>query len=408
MSNQELQKKNNNKRPLVLSFCGSFLPVEMKHVYRQLCGLQSFEVEIVTRKRENAEMYPFPKEKISILPKAGRLKRGLRRIWYRQLRGRHTPSWSGEVKFVLDLIREKKPDVIHLYLGDFAATLLPVIEKVQKLGVPVITSFHGSDVAVHGMRQSGFSWNIREVIWKSDYVVARSESLRTQLIHLAGNPEKIGIQRTGIPLENWVFQERNEPKEGAWRFLQVGRLVPKKGWATTCKAFHEVLKKHPNSELIICGKGPMEEKLIRFAEQLGVSSRVRFLGFLDENELLEEMKKAHLYLHPSETTGGGDAEGVPNSMLEAMATGLPVCATFHGGIPEAIVDGKSGLLVPEGDDQKLAEAIGSLLENKILRDEIGKQGRQSVEEGFDRCSQIKKLEKIYEQVIKKKSNTLIS
>ena len=105
----------------------------------------------------------------------------------------------------------------------------------------------------------------------------------------------------------------------------------------------------------------MLEQLRALASELGVGGRVRFTGFLSQAELRKLYEGSHLFLHPSELGADGNQEGVPNSMLEAMATGLPVLATRHGGIPEAVETG--GILVAEGDDEALAGAMRELASN---------------------------------------------
>ena len=109
--------------------------------------------------------------------------------------------------------------------------------------------------------------------------------------------------------------------------------------------------------MTIAGEGPQLEDLQKLAKELGIASAVSFPGFVSQSELRELFYSSHMFLHPSETGRDGNQEGVPNSLLEAMATGLAVFATRHGGIPEAVENGVSGVLVDERDDEALAKAI---------------------------------------------------
>jgi colanic acid/amylovoran biosynthesis glycosyltransferase len=133
--------------------------------------------------------------------------------------------------------------------------------------------------------------------------------------------------------------------------------------------------------LVIAGSGPLEAELRERAVELGVAEQVEFTGFLDQDELARLLAAAHIFLHPSETVGG-DVEGVPNGLLEAMARGLPVVATRHGGIPEAIEDGVDGLLCAEGDAAAVAGAVERLISEPGLFARIAAAGSAAAREKF--------------------------
>ena len=128
-----------------------------------------------------------------------------------------------------------------------------------------------------------------------------------------------------------------------WRLVQAGRLIEKKGFATSLRAFAEFASHYPEATLTIAGEGPLQQQLQSQARDLGITNKVFFRGFISQKELRELFYSSHIFLHPSETGADGNQEGVPNSMLEAMASGLPVFATIHGGIPEAIENDRSGV-----------------------------------------------------------------
>ena len=132
---------------------------------------------------------------------------------------------------------------------------------------------------------------------------------------------------------------------------------------------------------------------------IGITEAVSFRGFLDQDELRSTYENAHLFLHPSRTGADGNREGVPNAMLEAMATGLPVVATDHGGIPEAVDDGASGFLVAEDDENAVLQRMQEIAGNATLWTELGKTATQHVRERFERGAQIAALEAVYDSVI---------
>jgi colanic acid/amylovoran biosynthesis glycosyltransferase len=126
---------------------------------------------------------------------------------------------------------------------------------------------------------------------------------------------------------------------------------------------------------------------------------VHFVGFLSQPRLLDLYASSHLFLHPSEISANQDQEGVPNSVLEAMATGLPVVATRHGGIPEAVDHGRTGLLVAEEDHLGLANAMQEIIRSPGLLRQMGARAHSTVVDRFEQDVQIDHLESFYEEAI---------
>jgi len=226
-------------------------------------------------------------------------------------------------------------------------------------------------------------------------VLVRSESLRRTLVDLGCNPEKIEIQRTGIPLEEFPFRQRVLPSNGEWHFVQAGRLIEKKGLPITIRAFEVFVRQYPNATLRIAGEGPLLRELEMLARELKIAKRVSFTGFLSQEQLREIYYRSHIFLHPSQIGRDGNQEGIPNSMLEAMATGLPVFATEHGGIPEAVEDGVSGVLVPERDEFALVETLLNAVQDPDLLSRIAHAGANAVRKKFDLQEQAQRLDEIY-------------
>jgi colanic acid/amylovoran biosynthesis glycosyltransferase len=284
---------------------------------------------------------------------------------------------------------------LHIYFGHIAAHLLPLIRAWRN---PAIVSFHGADVMVD-MNKPAYREATLRMLDAVTVVLVRSQSLRRAVVDLGCDPKKIEIHRTGIPLEEFPFRERAFPNNGEWQFVQAGRLIEKKGLPVTLRAFSTFLKQHPNAMLTIAGEGPLLSELQKCAGELGVADRVSFTGFVSQEQLREIYYRSHIFVHPSQTGRDGNQEGIPNSMLEAMATGLPVFASEHGGIPEAIENGVSGVLVPERDDEALARALLKAAQNPDLLSRIARAGAQAVRRNFDLSTQAQRLEEIYLRLI---------
>jgi colanic acid/amylovoran biosynthesis glycosyltransferase len=273
--------------------------------------------------------------------------------------------------------------------------LLPFIEQWQK---PCVVSFHGADVALKPDIPD-YPKKLRQLFEAVPLVLARSQSLADRLVELGCSADQIRINRTGIPTRDFPFIRRNPPQHGRWKILQACRLIPKKGIATSLQAFARFVKENPKAEFRIAGKGPLQPQLEALAAKLGISERVRFCGFVSQSELMNLYATSHLFLHPSETPPDENQEGIPNSILEAMATGLPVLATSHGGIPEAVEHGRTGMLAEERDAEALGSALLRFSRSPQLCGEFGYRANLSVAENFEQEVQIDQLEAHYDEAI---------
>jgi colanic acid/amylovoran biosynthesis glycosyltransferase len=289
------------------------------------------------------------------------------------------------------VLEREQAKLLHIFFGHIAVHLLPLIQAHLK---PTVVSFHGADVLVD-MDNRAYRKATKEMLDATTRVFVRSASLQRAVVELGCDERKIDIVRTGIPLQEFPFREREFPTNGEWRFLQASRLVQKKGIATTLHAFTHFLEHYPRATLTIAGEGPMLDELKELTRKLKIADRVMLPGFIAPGKLREIYYASHIFLHPSETGSDGNQEGIPNSMLEAMATGLPVFATEHGGIPEAIENGVSGILVPERDYQALSRALLESVRDPDLLARLARDGANVVAEKFDQENQIRRLEEIY-------------
>ena len=166
------------------------------------------------------------------------------------------------------------------------------------------------------------------------------------------------------------------------------------------RAFARIAASHPDVDLHFVGSGPQGEFLQALVAELGLVGRVRFVGFLSHgDDLRREYTGALLFCHPSKTGPDGDKEGLPCTILEAMSCGLAVVSTRHAGIPTAVVDGQTGLLVEERDITSLAEALDAMLGDDALRTACGQAGRLLVTREFDVRVQGRRLETIYDEAV---------
>lgn len=378
-------------KPVVASYCTTFLKPEMLHIYRQVCALQRYETFVMTKWLQNIERFPFRDIEIIPKPRFNPARHG----WLKFVKKAPPVIYRGEYQLLSSLLERRGADLMHIYFGHTGVHLLPFIEHWNK---PCVVSFHGADVSLK-QDVKDYVPKLRQVFGAVTLVLARSQSLAERLVTLGCPAEKLRISRTGVPLQEFPFALREAPADGRWRFMQACRLIEKKGVATTLCAFAIFQKQYPNAELIIAGKGPLQGHLETLAEELGVVEKVHFVGFLSQPQLRELYESCHLFLHPSETPPDQNQEGIPNSVLEAMSTGLPVAATRHGGIPEAVEHGRTGYLVAERDFEALAAAMKEIVRSPNTFREMGQLASEHVAAHFEQSAQIRNLESHYDEAL---------
>ena len=383
--------------PVVASYCTTFLKREMAHIYRQVAGLRAFRTFVMARTRENAGRYPFTDVELVGKPR----KNFLRHFWLKHVRREQPVVYRGEFGVLDRILRRRGAEMMHIYFGHTGVHLLPFIKVWDK---PCVVSFHGADIASR-VHQPGYGDQLRELLATVPLVLARSESLRRCLVDLGCPPERVALNRTGIPLDQFPAVRRVPPEDGRWQLVQACRLIPKKGLFTTLAAFAEFGRIYPRATLVLAGDGPLRAELEAWVAAHGLERRVRFRGFLSPEKLYALYVSSHGFIHPSERLADGNQEGVPNSLLEAMASGLPVVATVHGGIPEAVTDGHDGLLVPERDPAGLCAALCRLAESPERWAEMGRRASKTVAARFEGGAQIAALEGVYRRVLRAEEAT---
>jgi colanic acid/amylovoran biosynthesis glycosyltransferase len=375
---------------IVASYCSTFLKPEMLHIYRQVTSLRRAQTFVMTKKIEHPRRFPF--DDIERIPRPHRNL--LRHGWMKFVERRPPLIYRGEYQMLVSILGRRGADMMHIYFGHTGVHLLPFIREWNK---PCLVSFHGADV---GIKQEieNYAGKLRVLFDSVAVILARSQSLADRLIKSGCAPEKIRINRTGIPLHEFSMMRREFPTNGRWQIMQACRLIEKKGVGSAIRAFAIFAREFPKAEFTIAGKGPLQPELQRLAQKLGVAGKVRFCGFLSQPDLRDLYGRMHIFIHPSETPPDENQEGVPNSILEAMATGLPVIATRHGGIPEAVTENLNGFLSDERDIKSLGRSMVALANSPELYARFSAAARLAVAENFDQDLTIRELERIYEEV----------
>jgi len=293
----------------------------------------------------------------------------------------------------------KEPfDVIHCHFGP-NGVLGVSLREVGAIKGAIVTSFHGYDVNI-SQKTKGYS----QLFKHGDLFTVNTDFTKGRVIDLGCAREKIVKLPVGLDMEKFVFKSRGINAGETVRIITVGRLVEKKGIEYSIKAIDKVLRSHPDWNILyeIAGDGPLGENLNNCIRKLGIENQVRLLGSCDQNEVRDLYQEAHIFILSSVTSKNGDREGQALVLQEAQAVGLPVLSTLHNGIPEGVLDGESGFLVPERDVDALAERLEYLINNPGIWPEMGQKGRKFVEERFDIEKLNNSLVTIYETLIAKK------
>jgi colanic acid/amylovoran biosynthesis glycosyltransferase len=368
----------------VLSYCATFLKPEMMHVYRQVVGVGSFRNVVVTRRLENAARFPYG-QVIQLEKSPWRL---LHRVWYRLRRSR-VPVSKHEAKQLSRIIRRENAALVHIYFGTEAARLL---SWMPRAGVPIVVSFHGADVS-----DSISDGELQAVCLHASLLLHRSDSLREALLARGAPQEKLRANPTGVPVPGETTKIQIADGKPL-RLLQACRFIEKKGIDVTLESAKILVDLGFDVRLTLAGDGPRRVELESAASRLGISSRVRWTGFLNSEQLAGEYRQHDVFLHPSRETGSGDREGIPNSLLEAMAHGCVVLGTRHSGIPEAVEDGVNGLLVDRADALLVADAVSKIASDPARAKSLGAAARQTILERFSTQACIRQLETSYAEV----------
>jgi glycosyltransferase involved in cell wall biosynthesis len=277
------------------------------------------------------------------------------------------------------LLRENDYDLLH------AHWVVPngVAAKPLARRVPLAIGIHGSDVFL--AEKAILRWLVGETLRRTVVMTGCSPELvdRVAALGLAG--DRCHVIPYGVDTETF---HSGDDGRAAWRarlgiaasatvVLAVGRMATKKGFQVLLPELKRLLERHPTCHVILAGGGDRMDEFRRAVA--GLAARVHFPGVVYREALPGLYRAADVFVMPAVHDGSGNVDGLPNVILEAMASGLPVVASGISGIPLAVVDGSTGLLVPEGDGAALLGALERLLQRPSEAKAMGVAGRRRAE-----------------------------
>lgn len=276
--------------------------------------------------------------------------------------------------------------------GFFNETALLTMHLHHTTGIPYIMRLHSSDFMMQDSRKSRY---LKKVYEDTIAVTTISDYNRKWLKRRGFVIDKVHVIRAGVNVERF---KRTKQYNADGPLLYVGRLVRCKGIEYLIKAMVNLKDYFPHLYAKIVGEGPMLSELKELTVSLDIKDRVEFVGHVGWEALKDVYESASIFVHPSVELEDGRVDGIPVSMMEAMAMELPVVSTWCSGIPELVDHGVNGLLVRQRDDEGLAEAIRYLLENQSVAEGMGGKAREKVEREYDIAKNAAKLAYLFKKV----------
>jgi len=269
-------------------------------------------------------------------------------------------------------------DIIHCHFGP-NGNLVILLKKLGVLQGKIITSFHGYDCNLYVRSHGKDVYN--ELFRFGDLFTVNSNFTKERIIQIGCVDDKILHLPVGLSLERFTLKDYALPKrDSTVKILTVSRLIEKKGLEYSIKAVAQLMQRFSAIEYRIIGDGPLKTELEDLVSDLGIYHSVKFLGWREHSEIIEFYKESDIFLLSSVTANSGDEEGQGLVLQEAQAIGLPVVSTLHNGIPEGVLNGQTGFLVPERDVDALTERLIYLIEHPELWPQMGMAGRKFVED----------------------------
>lgn len=293
------------------------------------------------------------------------------------------------------LIAESNISLLHAHFGMTGARALRLKRQVR---LPLITSFYGVD-ASRQLKNPQNRRHLSRLFDQGDLHLVLGPNMAQRLTDFGCKPEKVRVQRLAVDLSAIPFRRRTWPEDDRVVLLYCGRVVEKKGIEYALRAFGRLAEVWPQLEFRVIGGGRREHRMVSLVKELELQNRVRLVGPLPNNVVLQEMEKAHLFIFPSVTATDGDMEGTPTAILEAQASGMPVVSTLHADIPQILPEENRKLLTREKDIDGLEDILDTLLRNPDMWPKIGVAGRRHVEQWHNIDREVERIEDLYRELV---------
>jgi colanic acid/amylovoran biosynthesis glycosyltransferase len=387
--------KNNN--PVVVHLMRQYLAPTETFIHNQMAFLGAYRPFVICHRMRNGVSPPADYDVFSAVAHMRGFPQAWANLAYELLR--YLPA--NEIGLMEDAINDVKAKLLHFHYAVDARYFLGLKKRIK---LPSLVSLYGYDISLFPRLYFGLGSDYLKPIFASiDRFIAMSNDMKKDLVALGCPEDKIIVHYYGVECDRFADPKREYPQKDVLNILMCGTLEIKKAQHLVLAALHEIDERKAvkvRFQVTIIGDGPMRSTLVNMVEQYGLQKRVRFCGHIpyDSDILIEEFSNADIFALPSITVKG-DKEGIPGTIVEAMAAGLPVISSCHAGIPEIISNGVHGILVQEKDHQGLVDALAALIENHDLREKMGRAAARKATGELDARKRILDLERIYEDML---------
>jgi len=292
------------------------------------------------------------------------------------------------------LVRKYDIQVVHFAFAIEGYSVLA--QQAREMGLKVITTFHGADVNAT-LQDPATSFIVDDIVRASDHVTVVSQTLFDRLTtSIPDVASRLSLIHNGVPTSFALAAEKmlaTVASPPRWDILLVGQLIHRKGGDVLLNALVRVREQIPTVRAAFAGSGSFEGELRAQVDRLGLGPNVEFLGEFSRENLTAAYRATKLLVIPSRS------EGLPLVLLEALWIGVPVVASAVDGLPEVVVDGVNGLLVPAENADALADALLRVLLDTGLRQHLGTQARASIADRYSPEAITAQYLEVYRQLL---------
>ncbi|PCJ67842.1 MAG: hypothetical protein COA58_01515 [Bacteroidetes bacterium] len=288
---------------------------------------------------------------------------------------------------------DNKIELLHIHFGTYAVFFMDICTELE---IPFVVTFHGFDITSAVNRWPLYKKKLGDLFLSMDMGLVISEEMKTRLLQLGCSENKLRVSYLGVPTDQFIPVDRSDRSKV--QFLHAGRLTEKKGVEPLIHCFTNAFKGQEDVVLIVAGGGELRDSLTTLVKNLDMNSQIKVIGNLSQEELTKAYRDSDVFVLNSRTDSNGTQEGLPIGILEASSSALPIISTYHAGIPESVINEKTGILVTEYDDKALTCALVTMLDSQ-KRLEFGLNGRAYMEKKFALKNCNEQLSGIYRGII---------
>ena len=373
-------------------------------LYRLLLGMKTHTPHLLLRREWLAgrtfDEFPWPAAQLHLFPERTPLSKAIGRMGALLKTGRWDVLSQADARHIRELCRRIQANVIHVHMGWLACS---VLGGSPGLGAKPFASLYGSDVfrTTNGPRY--FS-RLSRLLRQDLPIHVTSQHLKDGVVALGGSPDHVHVVPVGIWLPDLPTEEKTvrhrESRQSVRRIrlITVGRLVEYKAPQRLPEVARILKDRGLDFEWNLVGEGPLMPEVGQNAQKLGVSDRFFVKGRLPFDTVADLRWNSDIMVHNAVIAPDGSRECLGVTLLEAQAVGIPVVSCKVGGIPEAVADGSTGLLVESGDLEGMADRIMRLSNDSELRHRMGQAAVRHARDNFDSRKLGERIESIYDSL----------